>query len=142
MFEHGLIEHASRAKAHAAQGFVKRLIVEFAHAVEGHGGDGRTLFDVDDDHIAFDVHRHITEKAGGVQALNSLASLGFGELLTDLDRHVAEDSTGFHTLNAIDADIPYHEGRKRLRQVWQHCRCDQPWQQAAGKWEAFGIRHA
>jgi hypothetical protein len=140
-FQHGTVKNPAFSKAYLGQGVDNILGVELTHAIKGHGGDGRALFDIDDQHVGAGVNLHVAEKAGGVQALNRICSLLFREGLTDLDRQRREHGAGIDPLDAVDLNIAHDKRCKCIRQGGSKQTCHQYGQNTQRKSRFPAKRH-
>ncbi|MNT25186.1 hypothetical protein D3C72_1606930 [compost metagenome] len=118
--EHGAVENAAFGKTDLTQRRGDRLGVEFAHAVEIDGGDGRPFLHHDHNHVVVRLDLHVGEKARAVQAANGLGRFFFSEFLAHFNGEITEDGAGVSPLNPFYADIPHDKRVEGLGHGRQH----------------------
>ncbi|CAM5180702.1 hypothetical protein CDEF62S_01471 [Castellaniella defragrans] len=122
--QHRLVEHPPLAESHARQGRGDRLDVEFAHAVEGDGRDGRAFFHGHNQHITARIDLDVTEKTRAIELLNGRRRLVFSKCFADFDWQIGKDSTGIDAFQPLNLNVMHHERRegRRHRRGRQHQR--------------------
>ncbi len=89
--------------------FFQGILVEFLDSHEIDLSNRRTLLHDHDDHLIVDLDADVLEKSRGEQRLDGLGGFVIRHGLADLDGQIAEDRARFGPLNALDANVLYHE---------------------------------
>jgi hypothetical protein len=107
--ENGAVEDPPLLESDVRHGLAQGLFVEIPISDEFDLRNGRTLLDLEDQHIAVTLDPNVFEESGLVEGADDGPRHVIANRIPDLDRQIGEHGAGGDPLKSLDADVRYLE---------------------------------